>query len=184
MKRVISLLLLLPLVAACSDIKQTVGLGRNNPDEFMVVKNPPLSMPPDFDLRPPDPSARKPTGAEPAATAAARAAGVNTATTGVEVEEATSPGVAALLTQAGATDVPKDIRATLDTETDGIVIKDRDFVDKLMIWKDTPVADPQIDAAAEAERVEETKTPEGFITGEGAKFEQEKTKAPLEGLFN
>lgn len=184
MKRVISILLLLPLVAACSEIKQTVGLGRNNPDEFTVVKNPPLSMPPDFDLRPPDPSAPRPTGAEPAAVAAARAAGVATATTPIEVDEATSPGVAALLTKAGATDAPKDIRATLDAETDGIVIKDRTFVDKLMVWEDAPTPDPQIDAKAEAERVEEQKSPEGFITGDGAKFEQEKTKAPLEGLFD
>ncbi len=184
MKRVIFTLLLLPLVAACSDIKQTVGLGRNNPDEFMVVKNPPLSMPPDFDLRPPDPSAPRPAGSESAATAAARAAGVETATTGIDVEEATSPAIAAMLTQAGATDAPKDIRATLDTETNGIVIKDRDFVDKLMIWKDTPVADPQVDAKAEFVRVEEEKTPEGFISGDGAKYEEQKTKAPLEGLFN
>lgn len=184
MKRVILALSCLPLLAACGDIKQTVGLGRNNPDEFMVVKNPPLSMPPDFDLRPPDPSAPRPTGSEPAAIAAARAAGVATATTAVETEEATSPGVAALLTQAGATDAPKDIRATLNSETDGIVIKDKTFVDKVMFWEDTPTPDPQIDAKAEAERVEEVKTPEGFISGDGAKYDQPKEKAPLEGIFN
>lgn len=184
MKRVILSLLILPLVVACSNIKQTVGLGRNNPDEFMVVKNPPLSMPPDFDLRPPDPSARGPSGEEPAAVVAARAAGVDTATTAVQVEDATSPGVAALLTQAGASNASDNIRATLNAETDGVVIKDRDFVDKVMFWKDTPVADPQIDASAEAKRVEEEKTPDGLISGGGAKFEQEKPKAPLEGLFN
>jgi hypothetical protein len=88
------------------------------------------------------------------------------------------------LTQAGATEAAPDIRTTLDSETDGIVVKDRDFVDKLMIWKDTPTSDPQIDAPAEAVRVEEEKTPEGFISGGGTKFEAEKTKAPLEGLFN
>jgi len=45
MRSLLCMLLLLPLLAACGDVRQTVGLGRNNPDEFTVVKNPPLAMP-------------------------------------------------------------------------------------------------------------------------------------------
>lgn len=43
------------LVAACSDttVKETLGLDKRAPDEFRVVSRPPLSVPPQFDLRPP-----------------------------------------------------------------------------------------------------------------------------------
>ncbi len=47
----------LSLVGACdsSDVRSVVGLDRSAPDEFRVVSRPPLSVPPDFDLRPPSP---------------------------------------------------------------------------------------------------------------------------------
>ena len=45
------------LVSACGEIREDLGLGRNVPDEFAVVEHPPLSMPPDFSLRPPRPGA-------------------------------------------------------------------------------------------------------------------------------
>ena len=40
-------------LAACSSIREDLGLGRSPPDEFAVIDRPPLSMPPDFGLRPP-----------------------------------------------------------------------------------------------------------------------------------
>lgn len=42
-------------LCACSgtDVKDTLGLTRAAPDEFRVVSRPPLSVPPDFALRPP-----------------------------------------------------------------------------------------------------------------------------------
>ncbi|TAL37176.1 MAG: DUF3035 domain-containing protein, partial [Alphaproteobacteria bacterium] len=40
-------------LSACSDVKKELGMGRNSPDEFMVVKRAPLTLPPDYDLRPP-----------------------------------------------------------------------------------------------------------------------------------
>lgn len=43
------------LVTACggSTVKETLGLDNRAPDEFRVVSRPPLSVPPQFDLRPP-----------------------------------------------------------------------------------------------------------------------------------
>lgn len=45
----------LALLAACSSgsVKDTLGLNRAAPDEFRVVSRPPLSVPPEFNLRPP-----------------------------------------------------------------------------------------------------------------------------------
>src|SRR5215831_9885544 len=47
-------------LAGCSDFKQAVGLEPTMPDEFAVESNPPLVVPPDFDLRPPAPGAPRP----------------------------------------------------------------------------------------------------------------------------
>ena len=43
------------ILAACSgnSVKNTLGLDRGAPDEFRVVSRPPLSVPPQFTLRPP-----------------------------------------------------------------------------------------------------------------------------------
>ena len=46
----------LSLLAACSGtIQQKLGLERRVPDEFQVVRRAPLTLPPDFTLRPPTP---------------------------------------------------------------------------------------------------------------------------------
>jgi hypothetical protein len=47
-------------LAGCSDFKQVIGLEPTMPDEFAVESNPPLVIPPDFDLRPPTPGAPRP----------------------------------------------------------------------------------------------------------------------------
>jgi hypothetical protein len=50
------------LLAACSssDVSDTLGFSRSAPDEFVVVSRPPLSMPPDFNLVPPEPGKQGP----------------------------------------------------------------------------------------------------------------------------
>ncbi len=49
-------------LTACggSSVKETLGLSRKAPDEFKVVARPPLSVPPQFNLRPPSASAESP----------------------------------------------------------------------------------------------------------------------------
>lgn len=41
--------------AACSNVRDDLGLAKKAPDEFAVVRNAPLSLPPNFNLRPPKP---------------------------------------------------------------------------------------------------------------------------------
>src|SRR2546421_2891298 len=48
------------LVAGCSDFKKTIGLEPTLPDEFAVESRAPLTIPPDFELRPPSPGASRP----------------------------------------------------------------------------------------------------------------------------
>lgn len=44
------------MLAACSgsSVSETLGINRQAPDEFVVVSRPPLSVPPDFNLLPPE----------------------------------------------------------------------------------------------------------------------------------
>jgi hypothetical protein len=60
----LNLLALLPalaLLAGCGEeMRKSFGLGKNAPDEFAVVRRAPLSLPPDFALRPPQPGAVRP----------------------------------------------------------------------------------------------------------------------------
>jgi hypothetical protein len=52
--------MLLFLVSGCSDFKKMVGIEKTSPDEFAVESRAPLTVPPDFDLRPPAPGAPRP----------------------------------------------------------------------------------------------------------------------------
>jgi hypothetical protein len=45
---------------ARGSVQDALGLGKRAPDEFAVVKRAPLIVPPEFDLRPPDPGAPRP----------------------------------------------------------------------------------------------------------------------------
>ena len=48
-------------LSACEGgIGDALGLGKNAPDEFAVVRSAPLTLPPDFTLRPPRPGEARP----------------------------------------------------------------------------------------------------------------------------
>ncbi|HEV2302724.1 MAG TPA: DUF3035 domain-containing protein [Stellaceae bacterium] len=49
-----------PLLAGCDSFKQAIGIDKVAPDEFSVENQPPLTIPPDFALRPPKPGAPRP----------------------------------------------------------------------------------------------------------------------------
>lgn len=40
------------VLSACSDMKKSLGIENSAPNEFMVTTRAPLTLPPDFDLRP------------------------------------------------------------------------------------------------------------------------------------
>jgi hypothetical protein len=47
-------------LSSCTEFKRAVGIDPVSPDEFAVESRAPLTIPPDFDLRPPQPGAPRP----------------------------------------------------------------------------------------------------------------------------
>jgi hypothetical protein len=145
--RLIAPISVVVLLSGCDtgSLTRTFGLTRDAPDEFTVVTRAPLSMPPDFTLRPPQPGALRPqdqsdrSQAESALVPEAALSGVRAGG---------SPGQAALVRDAGG-GAPADIRQRVDQEA-RLGNADDSFIDKVLFWRkpysDNAVVDPQQEA--------------------------------------
>jgi hypothetical protein len=146
---------LLPLaLAGCGsgdDISRTFGLTRDSPDEFQVTTRAPLSMPPDYTLRPPRPGAARPQEMSPRQAAEAALA-PQSALSGSQAGEA-SAGQSALLSAAGPA-APEDIRHRVDADA-ALEQSDRSFGDKVMFWKTPEDKSVVLDPQREAQRLRE-----------------------------
>src|SRR5262245_35337633 len=105
-------------LGGCTDLKRALGMEKVVPDEFAVVQNAPLAMPPAFSLRPPKPGA--PPSQELSPSEQARQtifrAGEQQQVAALPDADKRSPGENQLLRQAGAATAPRDIRETIDRE--------------------------------------------------------------------
>jgi len=140
----------LVLLSGCGDssLTRTFGLTRDTPDEFTVVTRAPLSMPPDFTVRPPQPGAPRPQEVSERAQAEAALvpeAALGGARTGV------TPGQAALLRDAGG-GAPSDIRRRVDQEA-RLAGEDDDFINKVLYWRSGDPTKALVDPAQEARRL-------------------------------
>lgn len=134
---------------ACGSLLSGCGIfsDRNAPDEFQVVARAPLEMPPDFNLRPPQPGSPRPQELERDTRSHSTLFGASSAGTGALVDPRTNPaqtsGEGALLSLAGADQNTPDIRAIVDRENPGVIVANKDLLDRLMFWKDGAV-NPEI----------------------------------------
>lgn len=146
------LVLLAPFaLTACSgdELSRTFGLTRDAPDEFQVTTRAPLSMPPDFTLRPPRPGASRPQ--ELTQQQQAEAALVPDAALNPTTRAANSPGQNALVTAAGRP-APADIRARVDNEA-AQDTPSQSFTEHLMFWTPPPLPGTPVDAVGESARL-------------------------------
>ena len=133
---------------AGDDLSRTFGLTRDAPDEFTVTTRAPLSMPPDYSLRPPQPGASRPQelSSRQAAEAALAPQTILQGTAGPS-----SAGQQALVGQAGPA-APVDIRSKLDADgqLDHAPVS---FTNRLMFWQSGPPLGTEVDAARESQRL-------------------------------
>ena len=151
-----SKLILLPVISAvllagCSgdDLSRTFGVTRDVPDEFTVTTRAPLSMPPDYTLRPPRPGAPRPqeqTASESAQSALAPQTALNNVDTG-----GSSEGQSALIAAAGGP-APPDTRQKIEREA-ALDSPNPSLTDKLMFWKKPTPTGVVVDPTREAQRL-------------------------------
>ena len=125
------------LTSACEGERSVFGEEKRAPDEFAVYSRAPLSLPPDFGLRPPKPGADRPQVVAPRNDARKAllegSAKPSTPRTG---DENLSPGMMALLKQAGADQAEPEIRTLVNRET--LLLSgggDESFVDSILFWR-------------------------------------------------
>src|SRR6185369_13259993 len=144
------------VLAGCEATKETLGLTKRSPDEFQVVSRAPLSLPPDYNLRPPTPGAPRPQEGTPRDQA--KAAVFNTPDAAIadkvppaigEGSEgaAQSAGESALLQSAGISGVNPNIRKLVDAETDQDQADSVSLADELTFWRDPQPYGTVIDPA-------------------------------------
>lgn len=157
-------------LGGCSDVADSLGFGRNPPDEFAVVDRPPLAMPPDYNLRPPKPGAPRPQEDTSTKQASQMMFGSNARVTNTPTRDsfltndggdaARSDAEKALLNTAGAARAEAGIREAVDRESAQKVVGSEHLVDDLLWWRKTEPPAAVVDAPAEEERLKEAKEKE------------------------
>ncbi len=159
-------------LAACGDTAQSLGLGRNPPDEFAVVERPPLSMPPEFTLRPPSPGAPRPQEVSMPSRAQTLLFGAG----GRAASSSESEGEKSLLAAAGTDKAEPNIRAVIDREAAQKVVGSEHLVEELLWWRDPSSNATTVDPAAEAARLREAQEKgESVTTGPTPIIEKNKS---------
>jgi len=166
-------LTVLVLLSGCGDssLTRTFGLTRDAPDEFTVVTRAPLSMPPDFTLRPPQPGAPRPQ--DQSDRSQAESALVPEAALG-GVPAGVSPGQAALVRDAGG-GASADIRQRVDQEA-RLNANDDGIIDKLLYWRKTDPQKAVVDPAQESKRLQQNSAlGQSPVTGDTPIIQDKKT---------
>lgn len=156
---VLSLLTAGLALSGCNAIKQGVGLTKVVPDEFVTVSTAPLTVPPEYGLRPPTPGQPRPQELAPESAARQILLGQRQAVT-------RTPGEQVLVGQAGADRADPLARYVIDDEFGDLAHKEENWASRLLFWRNndsstqtpttTQTADGAltIDAASEQARLQ------------------------------
>jgi hypothetical protein len=141
----------LVLLGGCSDnnLARTFGLVRDAPDEFTVTTQPPLSMPPDYNLRPPRPGVLRPQ-LRPESVQAEEALSPQLALGGP-----TSPGLSAgqqALIQETGPSTSRNIRQLVDEDA-RLAQANEGFLDRILTWRKPDTIGVEVEPEGESQRL-------------------------------
>jgi len=139
-------------LGACSGMRQSIGLTKITPDEFLTVSTAPLTVPPEYGLRPPAPGQPRPQELAPESAARQILLGQRQAVT-------RSAGEQQLVAQAGGDRADPLARYVVDDEFGDLAHKEEGWANRLMFWRHN---DPASQAATT------TQTAEGAVTVDAA----------------
>ncbi len=178
----VSLCAAVALLSGCESARKAFSSEKTAPDEFAVYSRPPLSLPPEYKLRPPTPGVIQP-GQSPTRIAKQAILKNSVKTARPKTQIKGSAGLQILLRDTGALTASSDIRALIEQESSIISRQDQAFVDKLIFWVDEkPYRGVVVDAEKEQKRIQEAQAL-GKPVNEG-KTPEIKRKRQRKGLFN
>jgi hypothetical protein len=175
-------------VAGCDRARSVIGLDKQAPDEFAVVTRAPLSLPPDYGLRPPTPGAQRPQ--EQAVRNEARDILLRNSrlTPSDAVKEAVSSGrfstgEAAFLARAGALNADPTIRQTVNRESTAIAEATTGMLDKVLFWRKVDEPGVIVDPEKESRRLREARAMGDAVNKGEVPIIERKQRGILEGIF-
>lgn len=126
-------------LTGCNSTRNALGMNKVVPDEFRIVTKAPLTVPPNFALRPPSPGEPRPQELQPDSAAREALFGERQAATRSEGEKL-------LAGKAGADKADPLARYVVDDEFGDLAYKDESFANKVLFWRKNDQPNP--DAAA------------------------------------
>ena len=176
----------LPLAAlilgGCESSKELLGMEKQAPDEFAVYTRAPLSLPPQYGLRPPEPGKQRPQADNP--TVSARDAILGSAKRTPPPAPGQTPGIQALLSKVEADKALPDIRNIVNRETATLAVEDMSMSEKIMFWGTPNEYGTIVDAKKETRRIQENQALGQTLTKGTVPTIERKRKAILEGFFD
>lgn len=176
------------LLPGCGALDGVFGSsrGKQAPDEFQVVAEQPLAIPPNADLRPPRPGAPRPQDTSPTDAARGIVSGrpVGPGQNGqAQMASAASPAESALLQRAGAGQADPNIRSRVNEESRILADQDRSLIDSLIFWRDPPKPGVLVDPTKEQQRIREAQAVGTPVTQGDTPTIERRRRGLLEGIF-
>ena len=166
-------------LTACDQSREMLGLNREAPDEFAVYSRAPLSLPPEYGLKPPAPGEKRPQTQDTRSNARQALLGNRRQ---VAVKGA-SPGLEALFRRTGVNQADPDIRLTIDRETSVLAQEDKTFTDKIMFMGTPHEYGSAVDPVKETKRIQENQALGKPLNEGEVPVLEKKRKGLLEGLI-
>ena len=161
-------------MTACQSATKRLGLTTSAPNEFNILTKPPLVIPPEYNLRPPQLGTS--TADNNYSQESARKALIG------DIDSAEpSRGEIVLMTKAGVGQANQEIRLEIDGQN-SVERKSDGFTSRVMFWNNGRVVLPdgsQLDAESEARRLESISSATG---GDPVEITRKPGRAKLPGL--
>lgn len=190
-------------LAACTgqEVQKSLGMDRKAPDEFVVYSRPPLSVPPEFDLKPPRPGEESPAAITTESQARELLLGTKkkpatldeaAATVDTNIETAVEPVLSndsptgaqsSFLSKAGADKADPNIRTELTKDVKDAPKKKKKAQSLYEEIVGDEKAEPVVDPKAEAERIRDNRDKGKPVTEGKTPTKDEKPKSLLDKII-
>ena len=191
MKKIFLTILILPvlgLLGGCEETKRALGQAKEGPDEFAVYPRPPLTLPPQFGLKPPLPGRKRP---QEISTRDRTTQALNDNTKpqrkvnqkNISINSELSQGERSILELTDSVNADPTIRQKVETETRIMAVESKTVTDKIAFWRKKEAFGTILDPTKEAKRIRETQALGQPLNTNNVPIIKRKGKAIFEGVF-